>query len=109
MNHYLADTLDDAADYIENRGWIQGEVVDEHGHVCAVGAVELGANRHGDSDEWLPLRDHALLHLGDGLGLPLAAWGDDPGDAVAIWNDHPERTQQEVLDALRAAAKSARE
>jgi hypothetical protein len=33
---------------------------------------------------------------------------DTIGHSVAFWNDHPDRTEQQVRDALRAAAKGLR-
>lgn len=91
----IADVLDDAADYIEANGWCQKHLESPTGEVCASGAiraVEPGA-------AWGDGYDALALFLG------LDNW---LVSSIPRWNDAPGRTEQEVLDAFRAAAKQQR-
>lgn len=87
-----SDVLLAAARYIEEHGWCQGIERDHSGRVCVVGA----------------LRAVDGCRPGSSLSRPAsAAW--DRLDAMfggypAYWNDTPERTEAEVLSALRSAA-----
>lgn len=91
----IADVLDDAADYIEQYGHFKG---DGHGPgdidtapACAIGAINSALN-------W-------------GIGTSVVAdalQGVVPADSLVAWNDAPERTKQQVLDAFRKAAKQQR-
>lgn len=99
----VADVLDRAADLIEPEGaWTQGAPARTAGGrgtdsgdreavcFCAIGAI----NRAGYWD-W---------------PLTSACWKavEDTTVGLAKWNDAPERTQAEVVAALRAAAEKAR-
>jgi hypothetical protein len=97
MSNEIADVLDDAADYIEKHGWVQGAAFDDYLHrtpaACAYGALSQVA--------------------ADGQGRVLYAAQRDLEVFVGTrwigeWNDDPARTKQEVLDAFRAAAKQQR-
>jgi hypothetical protein len=106
-NETVADALDAAADKIERDGWYQGDFFPGAGEawgsegavgkpVCVMGAlfsVCTNADRFVDWD----LNNQATLQLGE-----VANTG-----SLAQWNDTPGRTEQEVLDALRLAAKGA--
>lgn len=108
----VADILTAAAELIDRPGaWIQGqgaktitgEPVDptheRAAQWCAWGAIERVTNGHrARSDRSF----HALL---DALDLD-PDW--DPAIFGEVWNDAPERTQAEVVAALRAAAENAR-
>lgn len=72
------------------------DLIEEYGHarssfgclgepMCCLGAISAATG-----GPWLG-RDFLLLHLGV--------------DSIANWNDAPGRTKDEVVDALRAAAR----
>lgn len=94
-----ADVLDDAADYIEKHGWGIGTAalraengVCIEGALCRVQGIPLFDWTAGQT---MP----AYLALQATIGINGWLWG---------WNDDDGRTEQEVLDALRAAAKAER-
>jgi len=96
MSYEVADVLDSAADYIERHGWTQGVLKSAAGKVCAGGAIVCLSSR----DIKIAALSALASQLGDHARSPLIA--------VPYWNDAPDRTEQQVLDALRAAAKSQR-
>jgi hypothetical protein len=85
----------DAAELLETEGWIKGSMQNQHGF-CMIGAVMAAANQpiivfaiaKGPAGEAL---DQLKIKTNDST-----IWG---------WNDHPERTKQEVIDMLRETAK----
>lgn len=89
------DLFDTAADLIEQNGWEQG--FDRKSGLCVDDALCKAARK-----------------LVTGLGIidlaPIvkAQIGLDDTDVLWAWNDAPERTEQEVLDALRGTAKAVR-
>lgn len=86
-----ADILDGAADVIERVGWFRiGDEPRSDGHGSACAFVAL--TRAGDS----------MLHGYRALQREVST------DLITAWNDAPQRTKQEVLDALRGAAKAER-
>lgn len=104
MNPY-----DDMADYIERHGWTQGVEQDADGEVCLIGAVH-----------WVNAYFPAVLYpLAEGIcarDAEFEAWlthyefGSDYGKilgTITHWNDHPDRTVQQVLDLLRELGKEA--
>jgi hypothetical protein len=116
----VADVLDDSADYIERYGWHQGSYTpgtahhvvpgaaypeqwgpprEMHGQpACVMGAMVLSQQHTTTQPDWYvpqPVIKALQLHV-TGL-VPLD-----------YWNDARERTQQQVLDALRKAAKLER-
>jgi hypothetical protein len=96
----VADVLDDAADYIEKHGWCQNRLTDIAGRVCAAGAIRaaLGiAESEIPGDTYHAVR-HAIYRV-----APLTHEVPLPS-----WNDAPDRTEQDVLDMFRAAAKAER-
>ena len=94
--------LDGAAALIENDGWVQGQMYGrpvliqdyDHEGACAMGALFVVALRSGAGDRVLDALDWAAeftdLSLGD-------------------WNDHPDRTRDEVVAMLRLAAQTWRD
>jgi len=108
MSAEIADVLDRAADRIERDGWWQGgyyqgsaeEIATTPLRIalrvtsrpcCAIAAVMAEApSRHMSH-----LAERALERF---LGVPL----------VTVWNDAPERTQAEVVAAIRGAAAQER-
>lgn len=90
MSEEVADVLDSAANWLDKHDWVQGVLFSGENSACMVGAtflVEKDATR----------RVLAQERLGNYLV-----------STPAIWNDQPGRTKQEVLDALRGAAKQER-
>jgi hypothetical protein len=83
--------LDDAADRIEQRGWVQGHTSSDEG-LCLIYALGE-ATRVNAPSKWRTVSD-SLQRI---VGLDLVDWNDAPG-----------RTKQQVLDAFRAAAKQER-
>jgi hypothetical protein len=114
-----ADILEAAADLLVSEGWCQGAFYrDEkgmaHGNLseavsfCAMGAIRMVSgvyNLDGEIgfDESRAAREaRAVLHAGlnrpvPGLNRPVPAWNDEAG-----------RTADEVVDAMRHAAKDFR-
>jgi len=97
----VADVLDGAADVIERDGWHQGHYYIPGEGVCAIGAFAQATGlRHPDiEDRGFGPRRALAGHLG---------FDPDYAGPIIRWNDAPERTKQEVLDALRKAAKHER-
>ena len=106
-----------AADLIEERGWWQiGRFVsgDEKpgariGGTCASNAIQHVVFQSDSQRPWAEAREHRRA-LWEHLGRPVGPgeYGNPLVDAIAAWNDDPERTCQEVLDALRGCAKECR-
>jgi hypothetical protein len=99
-----ADILDGAADVIERDGWHQGAYSaaptgewEGSAPACVLGAMNRAAGRNF----WGDLLEAARRALGEAVGGGGLFHFTD-------WNDAPERTKQEVLDALRLAAKNER-
>lgn len=102
-----SEVLRKAADEIRRRGWCQGEFMPPDANpddcpVCAWGAVNVAEN--DDPREW---------YVKDGPGEESAALEylqkayRDEFRSVPAWNDDPERTVEEVLDAFTRAAEAA--
>jgi hypothetical protein len=103
-----ASVLTASADYIETHGWNQGSLRNQHGAVCAMGAIATiappDANRQTSAAERA-----ALAALASYLGLkpepgdtgPIAT---HPGFLVSAWNDDAEDADQ-VITAMRHTAK----
>lgn len=94
------EIIEDAADLIE-KGWCKRNYIDADGNVCAVEAlwqvIFADAQDHGtDYTRFKEVRN-AINRV-----LP------EPDMSIIGWNDDPDRTKQEVLDAFRLAAKDAR-
>lgn len=110
----VATVLNAAADLIEPEGrWTQGTLArDEAGLEvhnpddaeaycwCVAGAIQR-VTGGGWSDA-----DFAIYHASRRAVLGAVGLGED--DSIAPWNDAPERTQAEVITALRQAALSHR-
>src|SRR5687767_1587787 len=81
-----AQVLLRGADYLEAHGHCKGnfKIGDR---VCAIGAIR-------ESTKNPDIIDHAILALVLHLNVV----------HIPSWNDHPHRTAEEVVDALRAAA-----
>ena len=86
------DVLLKAVDIIEDMGWWQGNLIGPHGERCVAEAI-AEADSMVAPDAYAALRQH--------LGI-----GPDDQFAIGHWNDAPERTQEEVIAALRGAAEA---
>jgi hypothetical protein len=95
-----ADVLRHAARYLEEFGWVQDDVLDEHGRACAVGALY----EVSDHDEYV--LDAACRRLAPVVGIGSGTWVMQRV-SIGRWNDTPGRTAAEVIAALRAAADAA--
>lgn len=87
-----SEVLNKAADLIEVEGWWQDRPGGGVGK-CASNAISTVAQREQVSI--LPAHIAFAEHVG--VGRPLVR-------NIADWNDAPERTATEVIEALRAAA-----
>jgi GNAT superfamily N-acetyltransferase len=122
-NHATADVAQawrDAALYLERHGWIQrslyrihdGEQFHPVPAACAIGA--LGMAIYGEPFDDVHTPDHpeaAFFNYVEGLFedyLDLSGYlSTEPphrGLGIGEWNDHPDRTAEQVIDLLRTAA-----
>lgn len=89
-------TLREAAEYISEHGWTQGDLSNSEGGVCALGALNCVAGIGN-------IRAHdAATALWDYLDLRDSLTALHP---VAVWNDAPERTAEDVILAMKRAAE----
>ncbi len=106
-----SEILDAAADLIEPEGrWTQekyarsedgrGSPLDAGICFCVVGAIAavMGV------EAWQAETSEPVSVLAQTLGFT----DEDPGADVECWNDAPDRTQAEVVAALRKAAQLAK-
>jgi hypothetical protein len=84
-----------AAQEIERRGWHQGGTASAQGRVCMMMAVCAAAGKEFQTTKMYfeAINYYALL------GFPLGE------KSPLVWNDAPGRTQAEVIDRLRRAAR----
>ena len=99
-----SEVLRKAADEIRRRGWHQGANGSNFGDkpncsVCAVGAIRATLSG-GDPFDSVDFRLESAL--GDAVAVAASA-----SDSLHRWNDDPERTVEEVLDAFEKAAVAA--
>lgn len=95
-NELTALTLLDAQALIE-RGWCQCALANGGG-VCALGAINQATT--GD-----PYKNDFVNNSGAHRALKRVIGGD----SIVKWNNAPERTQAEVIEAFGKAAELARE
>lgn len=112
----VANTLLDAALYLDTYGWCQGDTFkDVPGNLpraCALGAIHVATYGHDYDEESRTLeRDTAYNRTVNYLAdfLDDGIWRDDETPPEVVWkfNDHPDSTHHLVTHALRAAAKRA--
>lgn len=84
----------DAAEYIRIHGWCQGRPSDSMGRVCVMGAL------HATKLFGMHTYAEAANRLAWHLRFPNYGY-------VAGWNDNPDRTKEEVIAAMEAAARGA--
>jgi hypothetical protein len=89
-----------AADRVR-RGWTQYQLSNEHGDVCAFGALNFAMHGHADYSH----DREAVFRLGADIAQVLNI-SNGPGAAfrLADWNNRPERTKQQVVNGLKRAA-----
>lgn len=93
------EVLEAAAEYIEQHGWIQETLTDGEA-VCIVGSM------YGVCGYLSEINEHLKIEMVKEPFDLLASYMKS--QEIASWNDAPERTEQEVLDALQKAAKLGR-
>lgn len=93
----LGEGLLEASRIIELRGWCQGQGVDREGRVCALQAIFISFGDHNETN-YLKAKFALAKHLGLDTECNLI---------IAGWNDHPGRSQDEVVNALRETAYKA--
>jgi hypothetical protein len=106
----VKEVLTQAADFIETQGWFQGGYEDwkNPGCYCVDGALRKAA--FGDPDETACESNVRLMPVEAALADVInPGWRESRDDYpffhVVCWNDAPERTREEVVAALREAAK----
>ena len=107
----IASILHTAHRELSRRGWTQGRPCDIQGRINALSAIGLGTvgctydSRHILSWEDQARYEAAVCAVAQRLGLETPDEPDGFAELVA-WHDAPERTQYDVLDALKDAARS---
>lgn len=100
------DVLHRAAEVIERDGWIQRCTMTDDG-VCAYGGLIratkelLGLPAHTKQRTWPAEAERVYNEAADRLRLHINY------PFLSDWNDKPERTQGQVVAAMRQAAKDA--
>lgn len=117
MSKATVKLLDDTADYIEENGWVQEQMYDiTTGRVCTVGGMAhvLGIGElEITTDTRLLAACGALIRV-VGTAPHLAEECTRDGSCTCVvnwvtgWNDDEVQSMQQVLDALRKAAKIER-
>lgn len=85
-----SEILTQAAELIRRHGWVQRKYGSHGEGYCIIGAI-IAVPKHGSGFS-------AIEALREELG----------DQSVMQWNDHPDRTQEEVLELLEKAAYDAR-
>ena len=95
------DVYDKAADIVEKHGLSKGLYRDENGCYCVAGAIMAAIDGEFPRYEpavfparWAEYTDAFRWNL----GIP----------SVTRWNDHPDRTAEEVVNALRGTCRAVR-
>jgi hypothetical protein len=83
----------DAADLIEEKGWIQGTFYKRGEGYCIFGALTKVASKHDNSQSHLRAAQHQLQR-------------HKSRRSIMRWNDADGRSKEEVLTALRTVALS---
>jgi hypothetical protein len=114
LPHYIDEVLDRAAERLELDGWAQGGIGDRQGRLTAAGAIAaVAAGAAGDllHPQGLDATRALLANLGievddapDTIREVAREWAPTVINAVVAWNDAPDRTAGEVVEALRRAA-----
>lgn len=110
MSKELADTIDNAADYIEKNGWRRHSMYGKDGTVCALGGFQASNHiERGESWYKWPERVRAAIHaLATYLPNPQGYRSNQSDSIIAQWNDSLAKDKQEILDKMREASKDLR-
>jgi hypothetical protein len=84
-----------AKEILIERGWVQGMLMSPDGY-CLLGSVDAATGSHSHRAQVVREVLEEFLRHDDKIR--------SSASGVAGWNDHPQRTQAEVLDALHRAA-----
>jgi hypothetical protein len=115
----IADVLEKAADDIATNGLAKRELENEIGQHCAIGAIAqaLGAVFYQGEIDLDGSFDPASIDAAATALLPQLpapplsfdyVYGGGDWNCVVNWNNHPDRTADEVVEAMRQAAKDLR-
>lgn len=104
----MALTFRRAAQIMQARGHGKGLYETKTGQVCAVGALMLAEGKDTQTGPWAGGDLSGTVEFLSSR-LWVAISDDDPVERIAEWNDAPERTQAEVVEALVAAARAIEE
>lgn len=114
----VADTLDAAADYIEEHGWIQGNTRDGHGSVCALGAIRGALGGYGTDLGTIAGVTSWMFELGTPQGdlermtcdvLEYHINQSTRFTEIASWNDYKGRKgPATVVETMRRVARIER-
>lgn len=101
----------DAADVIERQGHCKYRLQNHLGQVCWLGALMKVQNNEACDLQSSPVFLEAAKKTRDYLGLQFKFPGShrfgDSASQMVFWNNLPERTGEEVIAAMRGAAKQA--
>jgi hypothetical protein len=110
-----AEILEKAAEILEVNGHCKWALRDAQGRHCALGAINqalVGDPFDLKGAGWLIVNRFAsaiLPHVNDGLPVvAVATCFNEPVDLLVDWNNRPERTGADVIEAFRLAAKDLR-
>jgi hypothetical protein len=110
----MSKLLDTAADLIEQYGHTKKQLYGKDGSMCFMGAIHRAEDMVASSGKIM--RGEAAEHVMKAMGMVAASYPGmdtyefyrhrpDPVMTMVEWNNAPERTGQEVIDAFRLAAK----
>lgn len=117
----VADVLDKAADILETEGWGKGAYLDNQtGKRCTVGAIRHAVCGNSfvntDRDQIGPtilkaihILDTYIASNDPEFSKRMRSSTSRGANFVITWNDTGNRTQEDVVNALRKAANEARE
>lgn len=90
----VKDKLREAADLLEEKGWIQGRPFDQDGQHCTIGAImEVCGLYRQFSATGQALYQQTVQSLQECLGTP-----------IILWNDRPDQYKEHVIGTLRECA-----
>jgi hypothetical protein len=98
-NLLIAEKLDEARKLIEARGWCRNNYTCG-GKVCALGAINAVTSGNPTLEFRTPWSAMTCA-LADAIGASGTS-------EIPTWNDAPERTQAEVIEAFRKASQLSR-
>jgi hypothetical protein len=111
-NNPVSRLLSRAADLMEQFGLAKFVRKDSNGSMCYLGALEEANGGMFSADVYNPLVVEASKRIQKALDLTPAGYRGYHGPetvypvvAVVDWNNAPERTKEEVVEAMRQAAK----